>query len=74
MDTYHTIAEEFGTTVANSAQSTACCASTSERLEYLAAMVVGLRRVAGAVPESSLPAILDSARAEVGIQLIRCTK
>lgn len=73
-DTDPTVAEDFDTTVADSAQPAAGCASTSERLEYLAAMIVGLRDVAGAVPQSSLLAILDSALTEVRVQVIRCPK
>lgn len=55
-------------------RSAAECASASERLEYLADMIAELRDMARAVPQSSLPAILDSALAETRIQINRSAK
>lgn len=73
-DTDQTIAEHFDAAVADAGQPAADCASTSERLEYLAAMIASLHDLARAVPQSSLPSILDSALTEARFQLIRCAK
>lgn len=49
-------------------------ASISERLDYLSAMISGLRGMAQAVPQSSLTSILDSALTEIQLQRARGMK
>lgn len=68
------IARDFDTGAEDADPPADIHASTCERLEYIAAMIAELRDMAGAVPQSSLPAILDSALAETRIQLTRSGK
>lgn len=73
-DADQTIAQDLDTVGADAAQSAADLGSVSARLEYLASMIAELRDMACVVPQSSLPAILDSALIEAQIQLRRYAK